>query len=213
MTNSVVGSLIEQMEHRCRFSDYGCEVKMLIQSLRNHEKKCTERTIKCPFRNCGATIQLKEFNSHADITRHSKMSGTNKMIRCFRGLFNERVPNKQMLGVVAFDFTFHLNLQYHMLSKCYVFSVWLAKREAITEKYRASIRLGEKIEEGDNQLSFSGIRVTSVENVPPIDQCVEENGRHCLSIPRALIENICKYTRENQEPMGKLLVELVISKI
>ena len=95
-----------------------------------------------------------------------------------------------------------------------MFSVWLAKSKARAEKFRAFIRIGGKTGK-DNELSFYGLRVTSVENVPPIDRCMEENGKRYLCIPRILVKNICELSEaeENKEILGKLRVELVISEI
>ena len=77
------------------------------------------------------------------------------------------------------------------------------------EKYRACIRIGGKTD-GDNELSFYGVRVTSIENIPSFDRCMENNGKHFLCIPRILVENICKHSEEKNE--NKLYVKLVISE-
>ena len=59
LTNSVVGSLIEQVEHKCKFSDQGCKVKMMLKDLVTHEKQCPERTFNCPFNGCAKLVKLK----------------------------------------------------------------------------------------------------------------------------------------------------------
>ena len=110
----------------------------------------------------------------------------------------------------AFGSFFHLNLRYYKPSKCFVFSVWLAKSQTKAEKYRASIRIGDK-DDGDNELSFYGIRVTSIENIPSFDKCMDRNGKQFLCIPRILIENIYEHIEENDE--NKLYVQLEISEI
>ena len=56
--NSVVGALIEQVEHNCKFSDQGCRVRMLLKDLVNHEKKCLDRTIPCPYSGCAQVVKL-----------------------------------------------------------------------------------------------------------------------------------------------------------
>ena len=213
MTNSVIGSLIEQVEHKCLFSDQGCEAKMLIKDIRIHEERCPERTVECPFGNCEAIVQLKQFSRHAIETRHSVLLGPNWMVFDI-----PRVLGKQHqwgMGIVsALGHHFHLNFRYHKPSKCFVFSVWLAQSKARAEKYRAFIRIGGKTGK-DKELSFYGVRVTSVEKAPPFDNCMEENGKHFLCIPRILIKNICKLSDddENKEILGKLRVELVMSEI
>ena len=48
MTNSLAAALIEKVQHRCKFSDQGCEVKMILKDLVTHEKQCLERPIYRP---------------------------------------------------------------------------------------------------------------------------------------------------------------------
>ena len=48
MTNSLAGALIDQVQHRCKFHDQGCDIKMMLKDLVTHEKECPDRTIKCP---------------------------------------------------------------------------------------------------------------------------------------------------------------------
>ena len=48
MTNSLAAALIEKVQHRCKFSDQGCAVKMILKDLVTHEKQCLERPIYRP---------------------------------------------------------------------------------------------------------------------------------------------------------------------
>ena len=214
MTNSVVGSLIEKVEHKCQFSDQGCEVKMLIKDLRLHETRCPERTVECPFRKCGETVQLKKFSQHAINTQHSiKLSSNWMVFKIQSDDDRDLAKHKWGMGIVsAFGSSFHLNLRYYEPTKCFVFSVWLAKikNKDRVEQYRASIRIGGK-SDGDNELSFHGIRVTSIEDIPSFNRCMDRNGKHFLCIPKMLIKNICKFSAENNEI--RLHVELVLSEI
>ena len=213
MTNSVVGSLIEKVEHKCQYSEQGCKVKKLIKDLRIHEQRCPERTVECPVRNCEETVQLKKFCRHAIDTHHSEKIPTNWKVFEIPCDDDDRELAKLKWGmgiVSAFGSSFYLNLRYYKPSKCFVFSVWLAKSKCRAEKHRAFIRIGDKTE-GDNELSFYGVRVTSIENIPSFDRCMEKNGKHFLCIPRILIENICEYNEENNE--NELHVELVMSEI
>ena len=61
----------------------------------------------------------------------------------------------------------------------------------------------------ENELSFYGVRVTSVENITSIDKCMDFNGKYFLCIPRILLKNTCKISDEDKENFGKLRVELV----
>ena len=63
--NSLAASMIEKLPHKCKFAEFGCEVKVLLSQLKNHEEKCKERTIRCPYKSCGTVVQLKKFREHA----------------------------------------------------------------------------------------------------------------------------------------------------
>ena len=63
--SSLAASMIEKIPHKCKFAEFGCEVKVLLSQLKNHEEKCPERTIKCPMKSCGTVVQLKKFREHA----------------------------------------------------------------------------------------------------------------------------------------------------
>ena len=63
MINSVVGAIIEQVEHSCKYSDQGCEVKMMLKDLLVHERICLERTVRvplCPYNDCESNVKLKD---------------------------------------------------------------------------------------------------------------------------------------------------------
>ena len=44
---------------------------MLLKDISLHEARCPQRTVKCPFRNCGVTVKLSQFNDHTIQTGHS----------------------------------------------------------------------------------------------------------------------------------------------
>ena len=64
VTSSLAASLIDKVPHRCKFSDYGCDVRLRLKDITKHEAKCPERTVKCPRRNCRKNIQMKAFYEH-----------------------------------------------------------------------------------------------------------------------------------------------------
>ena len=64
-TSSLVASMIELVPHKCKFSEFGCNVQDYLVQLKAHEGKCDERTVVCPSTDCKFTVQLKEFEEHA----------------------------------------------------------------------------------------------------------------------------------------------------
>ena len=65
VTSSLAASLIDKVPHKCKYSDYSCDVKMKLSEIVQHEKLCPERTVKCPEQNCGKVVKMREFHEHA----------------------------------------------------------------------------------------------------------------------------------------------------
>jgi len=214
MTNSVVGSLIEQVQHKCKYSDQGCEVKMMLEDLVNHEKHCPERTIKCPYYNCARLLKLQDFDKHAleDEPFHSMtISRSARYTIAKNNVICEGTKGK-MCCIKALDQLFHVRFRYHKPSKCFVISVWLAKSQNVASNYMVNILI-----KGDKKnLCFGGIKVCSVENVPSIDTCMEENGNLFLCLPLGLAKNISKkeeYIEDISVDVETLSVECSFKKI
>merc|ERR1719188_1852575 len=67
--NSLASSLIETVLHKCKFSQYHCNVEMRLDEIVNHEKKCPERTVKCPKISCQEKLQQKTFYEYASVSK------------------------------------------------------------------------------------------------------------------------------------------------
>ena len=190
MTNSLAGALIEQVQHKCKFADQGCKVKMMLKDLVTHEKECPDRTIKCPWPGCGLVVKLNSFDSHAlgpDV-KHSRIVSLSKwtILRSNALIFGHNTPSMGSIRDSVLGELFHVNLSYHKPRKCFVFSIWLAKSQDFASNY-----VGDLVIQGDNnKLSYEGIKVSSVENVPSIDKCIEETGNISLCLPTNLAKNV-----------------------
>ena len=64
VTSSLAASMIFKVPHKCKYSDYGCDVKMKLKDITKHEDKCPEKTVRCPLSYCRKIVQLKEFQDH-----------------------------------------------------------------------------------------------------------------------------------------------------
>ena len=61
--NSLAASLIEKVKHKCKYNDSGCEETDFLMHLENHEKKCPERIITCPYLGCRRRrVQFKNYS-------------------------------------------------------------------------------------------------------------------------------------------------------
>jgi len=190
MTNSVVGALIDEVQHKCKYSDQGCEVKLMLKDLVTHEEQCPEGTFICPYSGCAKLVKLKDFDKHLEdqpARVHYISHGVSKL---FYTITNNEVINdaKWSMGMVctkALDQFFHVNIGYHNPSKCFVVRICLAKSQDVASKYRVNILI-----KGDHRsVCFDGIKVCSTEHIPSIDECMEENGNLFMCIPIGLAKN------------------------
>ena len=266
MANCVVGALIEEVEHKCKNSDQGCEVKMMLKpllshedtclkvkrrckhsdkgckvrltlkDLKVHEKSCPERTFKCPYNNCGLILKLEDFDEHALNTpgpafdSHSVFGDSNfrlpisvreerlkpklklsmsefPLFNLFRGNFDHEtkpvhvIKKRQMHCVRAHGELFHVRLDYHQPQHCFVLSIWTAKSELGASKFRADVKIDYphfnfRLDDKDQETSTKSLLITSVENVPSIDNCIVENGKHFWCIPFDFAMNSSVMTRK-----------------
>ena len=210
MTNSVVGALIEQVEHKCKYNDQGCQVKMMLKDLVAHEKLCPERLFNCPFFGCNQLVKLKSFDTHAlgDDVKHSTIVGGN----CLTWKITENDVHLFDWGmgcIQALDELFHVSLAYHKPSNCFVFCIWLAKSQNIASKYEANLVIKG---DGNKRLCFDGIKVNSVKSVPSIEKCIEETGNISLCLPRNLAKNISEKRQERIYEFQSMLFKTVIKE-
>ena len=210
MTNSVVGALIEQVQHSCKYNDQGCQVKMMLEDLVTHEKQCQEKIIECPYYECDKLVKLKDFDKHTRFS-HLKILTNDSSLR-FTIAKNDVIsdePKVRMACIMALDQQFHVSNVYHEPSNCFVISVWLAKRQVDASKYRVNI-----IIEGNNKkFNFDGIKVCSVENIPTIDERMEENGNDFLCLQWSLARNISEYYFKNDGITEEMSVRFIFKKI
>jgi len=198
MTNSLVGALIEQVQHSCKYSDQGCEVKMMLQDLVIHEKQCSDRTIRCPYPGCTRQLKLKDFDTHAleDSPLHSYNRIVSRSLN-FTAFKNGDIYDTKwgMACFKALDELFHVKFRYYNPIKCFVFTVWLAKSPNVASSYVVNILIkGEK-----KSLCFDGIKVSSVEDVPSMLTCMEENGNFFLCLPVGMAKNISVKKQDGAE--------------
>ena len=65
--NVLASKLIEKIDHPCKFRQYGCNVKKMLNAIEEHESRCPERTIKCPRLSCQKEVQMRKFPDHAAV--------------------------------------------------------------------------------------------------------------------------------------------------
>ena len=130
-------------------------------------------------------VHVKVFASVEDITENWGR---------FKNLQTLYTPLKkrQMHCIRAHGELFHVRLDYYKPKNCFVLSILTAKCELGASKFRANV----KIDCQDEGTSMKSLLITSVENVPLIDNCMAENGKHFWCIPFDLAMNNSVMTRK-----------------
>ena len=104
----------------------------------------------------------------------------------------------------ALDEIFYLTLAYHKPSECFVIRILVAKSQDVASKYKANVNI-----KGDNnELCFNGINVSSVENAPSVEQCIEETGTISLCLQRNLAKSL---SVKKQEEWYRIVESLTLN--
>ena len=62
-TNTLANKMIELVPHPCKYSE--CQVKNYLKDIEEHEERCPERVVKCPYLRCNDMVKVSEFKKHA----------------------------------------------------------------------------------------------------------------------------------------------------
>ena len=93
--NTVAGSIIEQMEHKCRHD--GCNVKLKLQKIKIHERHCSNEyiTLNTSGINKGRTLKTVRFKINRNASLYSLKSNYSDIIgaplRSLKFLFNGNI--------------------------------------------------------------------------------------------------------------------------
>jgi len=160
-TNSVAASQVLIVDHKCKFSFFGCDVKMKLEDIVNHEKICQERTVRCPYSNCKEEIQLKKFNLHV-VEKDCAMV----VVRSFSWKSNTILTNRDTLWALqsfhAQYRLFYLEKFFLAAKKSFIFGVFLPEDVETSSKYSARITISPG---SPRSLIYQG-PVLSIEDLP-----------------------------------------------
>ena len=183
ITNTFAGQLIDKYPgHKCKFSEYGCGVKMTLSDIVEHERTCAERTVKCPHLRCGLIIQMKHFydlNKHRDNgskcmfqyinNKNLPMKENDTMMKFSLLSFNPLLKHKQNFSfriLEVYGKKFYVNLLYLPPPRSsFVVTVFLAENEEVSQKYFVNMNISkDTLKYQRNVLSYEG-PVLSIDNM------------------------------------------------
>ena len=165
--------LIEKIPHKCKFSDYGCDVKKPLGETVEHEAKCKERTIKCPQGYCQKEIQLKRMDQHAlesDCCKKFIFGKDQDPVTFSMSFCSELMENDFEWPFLTYwtkyDKSFYLFQEYISENKSFQFILLMSgPNEDGAEKFKAKLTIYDINEGVENEISFTS-PVLPIEDFP-----------------------------------------------
>ena len=162
-TSSLAASQVMFVNHKCKFSFLGCNVKMKLEDIIHHEKVCPERTITCPYAHCKKEIQMKKFKEHA-----VESGCTEDAVSIFSWSTTRDMPNTscdivwKLQSVHDLDRTFYFEMGYLASKKSFIFVVFLPEDVEKASKYNIRLTISPG---SPKNLIYQG-PVLSIEDLP-----------------------------------------------
>jgi len=174
-TNTLANKMIELVPHSCKYSK--CQVKNYLKEIEEHEARCPERAVKCPYLYCNANEEVKvsEFKKHAidkDCTFYSSdflSKGTIKS--CIETSSGESIQsvvsedrNWKMRAFEDHGKLFYFHRHYFSAEQTFAFYVTMAEHDSEAEKHLAKMTLKHQ-NDWRKSLSFTQ-NVISMDSAP-----------------------------------------------
>ena len=216
-TNSVVNKIIEQVPHPCKYKQFGCKVKKRHNELVDHESKCSERTVKCPYLKCNKEIQIRKYNDHAETSNCNTLSISVSDYR-FTTLSTGNGESIQdqtsrdrlwaMAGFEGFGTFFYLHQHYFAAEKIFAFYVTVPMSSNETEKYLAKITLQNR---NDERKSLANIQnVISMDSAPRNRKEVLAS-KNVMFVPWLQMSGFLKWTEKKRIQESEIVTSVDIT--
>ena len=172
-TNSIANRMISLIPHPCK---YGCPVKNYLKEIVEHEARCPERIVKCPFLRCDDMVKVKEYQKHAKAMENScngsSYNLSNIMISFFefettRESLQDALSHSCYWPMAAFkdqDKIFYFHVLYFSCEQTFAFYVTMAEHSSEAKKYLAKMTL-KNLNDERKSLSMAQ-NVISIDSAP-----------------------------------------------
>ena len=219
-TNTLANRMIEEIPHSCKFEEFGCEIRQRLVELVNHEAKCPERTIKCPYLKCNQVVQIRKYYEHAlahnCAPRNNLLFPTRGNSICSSRMTTRRTVQSFLDStdlswkLHAFedrDKLFYLHQHYFYERQSFCFYVTIAEHFTVSEMYLAKLKLR----------NFNDDRkyLTSVQNVMSMDSAPKDvdgifASPYVMLVPRSTMCGFLKWVEVDGEGTKHRDIEMII---
>eukprot|EP00092_Neocalanus_flemingeri_P010412 GFUD01011222.1.p1 GENE.GFUD01011222.1~~GFUD01011222.1.p1 ORF type:complete len:312 (-),score=90.77 GFUD01011222.1:122-1057(-) len=204
-TSSLAADLIEKVQHKCLYWDFGCTHKDFLRSLVRHEDRCLDRTVQCPGPNgCEEKVQLKEFHRHAvrntcsvEMKKRTKFNLSKGWMQ-WDGLTLKKGQEFNLREDLAWSFfhfskfeqQFYFSAQYFAAEELFLFYVMVVAGIETAEEFTATIAIVNT--DDDIKITFEG-PVIAIDKVPRSEEELM-NSHSCFSVHYRSIRNMLSIT-------------------
>jgi len=195
----------------------------MLKDLTAHEKRCPDRTVKCPDESCGAVVKLVDFDFHM---KHVEISLCNRVyghygehlmfyIHSFeedklrRAKTSYGHQQTYRLEHLTEDMCVYIEVKWHEPMKSFVLWLWMAEDYRCASKFNAKVTIHGV---GENLLTMDRLRISSVENLPLIDECEGDDGEYFLCISKAIAKKMSKKVSEYPRTRWQMRFEIEIKE-
>ena len=212
--NTLAGILVQKGAHKCKFSEYGCDVLMKSEDLtQQHEKTCPERTVRCPYTVCKEYVQIKRCGEHYKlhnpfpqknnpffITHLVNGGYSSRYLRNWDGKSANRGDEFDLKkkDYWKFDYynqegqTLFVKTKYFATHRCFCVIVMMADLPEVAAQYMANCKIGN--EDGSLEIANKS-PVVSIEEMPPSTPDIDIfNDARCWKIPYYTMKNLFRFS-------------------
>jgi len=198
-TNILANKMIEEIPHPCKYSQFGCEIKKLKIELEEHEARCPERTIKCPYLNCKDEVQIRRYHDHALISGCTRTRSSCSIDEESRTLF-KTLRGESIQGLISRESywrmkcfegfeTFYLHQYFFAAEETFAFYVTMAEDSSTT--YLVKITLKNKKDERKHLANIQN--VISLDSAPSDRKAVLAS-QNVMFVPWRLMSGFLMWT-------------------
>ena len=203
ITNSIAAALIDKVPHKCKYSEYGCQVQDLLTEVMKHEEKCPDRTVTCPY--CKEKPQLRKYHNHAvencSVYQAQRPSTTTPLSYGFlkwnginRGKLEEFDLTEDQSWFSCYTQLhkkFYLLESYVPAHKCFTFVVYMAENKEDVGDYSVQLTIPAS-KTRENLQTIYRFPVIGIEEFPKSNDKFMFNNQKCCHIPYTMMRNFFK---------------------
>ena len=201
-TNAIVNRMIERVPHSCKYSQ--CQVKNYLKEIKEHEIRCPERTVKCPYLRCDDEVQVSEYQKHAMAKKNTCNIFPNYVSKTItRTSFNQKTAISQtsiwdwpMRAFKDHGKIFYLHQHFFASKQTWAWYVTLAENSNEADKYLAKMTL-KNLNDDRKSLSIAQ-NVISIDSAPNDNKSVLDS-KSVMLVHMSTISGFFKWRNVTEE--------------